>query len=197
LKVNSEQLLDEIIADVKSGVYDTNPIEEEPQVAPSEAAPKQKKSSVFKKILGVFTKILIVLLVTVLLLAGTLYGVMYVLAKGPSPTARDLFVHSVRETSAVGWLANLFFTEEEIALMSGEDKMEEYIETDTSLVTITQPTDGDDTDDEQGPQPDAWGLIDEDGDGIIIEQVKGSGYSGFMMVILDPSRVIMGSKPNS
>jgi len=122
---------------------------------------------------------------------------MYVLAKGPSPTARDLFVHSVRETSAVGWLANLFFTEEEIALMSGEDKMEEYIETDTSLVTITQPTDGDDTDDEQGPQPDAWGLIDEDGDGIIIEQVKGSGYSGFMMVILDPSRVIMGSKPNS
>ena len=197
MKVNSEQLLDEIIADVKSGVYDTNPIEEEPQVAPSEAAPKQKKSSVFKKILGVFTKILIVLLVTVLLLAGTLYGVMYVLAKGPSPTARDLFVHSVRETSAVGWLANLFFTEEEIALMSGEDKMEEYIETDTSLVTITQPTDGDDTDDEQGPQPDAWGLIDEDGDGIIIEQVKGSGYSGFMMVILDPSRVIMGSKPNS
>ena len=196
MKVNSEQLLDEIIADVKSGVYDTNPIEE-PQVAPSEPAPKQKKPSVFKKILGVFTKILIVLLVTVLLLAGTLYGVMYVLAKGPSPTARDLFVHSVRETSAVGWLANLFFTEEEIALMSGEDKMEEYIETDTSLVTITQPTDGDDTDDEQGPQPDTWGLIDEDGDGIIIEQVKGSGYSGFMMVILDPSRVIMGSKPNS
>lgn len=196
MKVNSEQLLDEIIADVKSGVYDTNPIEE-PQVAPSEPAPKQKKSSVFKKILGVFTKILIVLLVTVLLLAGTLYGVMYVLAKGPSPTARDLFVHSVRETSAVGWLANLFFTEEEIALMSGEDKMEEYIETDTSLVTITQPTDGDDTEGEQGPQPDAWGLIDEDGDGIIIEQVKGSGYSGFMMVILDPSRVIMGSKPNS
>jgi len=66
LKVNSEQLLDEIIADVKSGVYDTNPIEEEPQVAPSEAAPKQKKSSVFKKILGVFTKILIVLLVAFL-----------------------------------------------------------------------------------------------------------------------------------
>ena len=197
MKVNSEQVLDKIIADVKAGVYDIDPIVEEPEVAPSEPAPRQKKPSVFKKILGVLAKILIVLLVTVLLLAGTLYGVMYVLAKGPSPTARDLFVHSVRETSAVGWLANLFFTEEEIALMSGEDKMEEYIETDTSLVTITQPTEGDEADSDQGPQPDAWGLIDEDGDGIIIEQVKGSGYSGFMMVIQDPSRVIMGSKPNS
>ena len=36
-----------------------------------------------------------------LLLAGGLYGVMYVLAKGPSPTARDMFVRSVRETSAI------------------------------------------------------------------------------------------------
>ena len=197
MKINAEQLLDEVIAEIEAGVYDPTPAAEEPQPEPTIPVTKKKKPSVVKKILGVLAKILIVLLVTVLLVAGTLYGVMYVLAKGPSPTARDLFVHSVRETSAVGWLANLFFTEEEIALMSGDDNVEEYIETDTSLVTITTPTEGDKDDSQQGPQPDAWGLIDEDGDGIIIEQVKGSGYSGFMMVILDPSRVIMGSKPNS
>lgn len=193
----SEQMLEEIIADVKAGVYDSAP---KSQASPAERpkpAPVKKKVSVFKKIMVVATKVLIVLLVTVLLLVGTLYGVMYVLAKGPSPTARDLFVHSVRETSAMGWLANMFFTEEEIARMSGGDNVEEYIETDTSLVTITQPTDDVDQDASQGPKPDAWGLIDEDGDGIIIEQVKGSGYSGFMMVIQDPSRVIMGSKPSS
>ena len=40
-------------------------------------------------------------------------------------------------------------------------------------------------------------LIDEDGDGIIIEPIKGEGYSGYMMVVLDPSRVIMGCQPEN
>ena len=120
---------------------------------------------------------------------------MYVLAKGPSPTARDLFVRSVRETSAIGFLANLYFTEDEInEIIQGKD-IAEYIETDTSLIQIPQPEP--DNSDSQGPVADQWGLVDEDGDGIIVEDVKGQGYSGKMMIVLDPSRVIMGSVPSS
>lgn len=201
MKQQSELELDEIIASMKA-VNSTSVWEEESEAAaaPREVSQPQqpeKKPSLARRVFGVLAKVLIFLLVTVILVAGTLYGVMYVLAKGPSPTARDLFVHSVRETSAVGWLANLFFTEEEIALMSGDDTIDEYIETDISQVQIPQPTVDQGNDEEQGPQPDAYGLIDEDGDGIIIQTVKGQGYSGFMMVIQDPSRVIMGSKPNS
>ena len=124
-------------------------------------------------------------------MAAALYGVMYVLAKGPSPTARNLFVMSVRETSAMGFLANLFFTEDEIAQIMG-NQTEEIAETDTSLITIQRekPENSDRI-------PDAWGLVDEDGDGIILEPVKGETYSGYMMVVLDPSRVIMGSVPKS
>ena len=140
-------------------------------------------------------KILIGLVTTLLLLVVTLYGVMYVLAKGPSPTARDLFVRSVRETSAIGFLANLYFTEDEInEIIQGKD-IAEYIETDTSLIQIPQPEP--DNSDSQGPVADQWGLVDEDGDGIIVEDVKGQGYSGKMMIVLDPSRVIMGSVPSS
>ncbi len=36
----------------------------------------------------------------------------------------------------------------------------------------------------------------DDGDGIIIEQVKKKGFQGYMMVVLDPSRVFVG-KPQS
>ncbi len=190
-----DQELEQLIQEVHDGVYNSE--QDLPREAPT--APEAKRPTVLKKVLAVVGavagKVLIVLLLTVVLLVATLYGVMYILAKGPSPTARDLFVHSVRETSAVGWLANLFFTEEEIQLMSGSNQIDEYIETDTSLVEIPKPTDT--QDDDQGPQPDQWGLIDEDGDGIILEEVKGSGYSGYMMVVLDPSRVIMGSIPNS
>lgn len=132
-----------------------------------------------------------ILLETLSILIIALYGVMYALAKGPSPTARNLFVLSVRETSAVGFLANLFFSEEEIAQMGASLAEEEYQETDTSLIVFV-PTDK--PEEGQAPQPDQWGLVDEDGDGIIIDAVRGESYQGYMMVVLDPSRVIMGSK---
>ena len=138
----------------------------------------------FLKILG---RIGIVLLETVLLAAFALYGLMYVIANGPSPTAKELFVFSVRETSAVGFLADLFFSEEEIAAMENKTPIEDFEDTDTSLIVI--PTDPKD----ETPKADAWGLVDEDGDGIILETVSGEGFSGYMMVVLDPSRVVMGS----
>lgn len=150
----------------------------------------EKEKTKLRKALGIAGKCMIVLLQTVLLLAVALYCVMFVLAKGPSPTARDIFVLSVRETSAVYWLADLFFTKEEIAAIEKGDGVEEFEDTDTSL--IQRPT-GPDTDD--SPKPDAWGLIDEDGDGIIVDPIKGEGFAGYMMVVLDPSRVIMGSCP--
>ena len=158
---------------------------------------KAKKRSFW----GFIGRLLLFLVETALLLVIALYGVMFVLAKGPSETARNLFVMSVRETSAMGGVANIFFTDAEIAAMENRAEVEDFIETDTSLIQIPKETepqeDAEETPENQGPQPDAWGLIDEDGDGIIIEEVKGEGYSGYMMVVLDPSRVIVGSVPES
>ena len=129
------------------------------------------------------------LLETLLLLGLTLYAAGYVVTHGPSETAKELFVRSVKETSAVGFLADLYLEEAEIdAILAVEDVME-YVETDTSMITIAEnkPESG----------ADAWGLVDEDGDGIILEEVKGEGFVGYMMVVLDPSRVILGSDPDN
>ena len=167
----------------------------EPEDQSSYKKGKTAKKSAVRIILGVLGKLLCVLLETVLLAAVALYGVMFVLAKGPSPTARNIFVLSVRETSAVGFLANLFFTDEEIAQIEAGGNTIEFEDIDTSLIVIPKPTQPDDP--QQGPKPDEWGLIDEDGDGIIIDSVKGEGFSGYMMVVLDPSRVIMASKPEA
>ena len=155
----------------------------------------REKPSAVKRIFTAFFRTVLVLMETVLLVAMLLYGVMYVVAKGPSPTARDLFVMSVRETSAIGFLADLFFSEEEIAQIEASKNSVEYVETDPSLININTEV----SSPESGGQSnaDAWGLVDEDGDGIILQPVKGEGFSGFMMVVLDPSRVIMGSKPES
>ena len=156
----------------------------------------RKPSAIHRIFTGLF-RLVLVLLETVLLVAMLLYGVMYVVAKGPSPTARDLFVMSVRETSAIGFLANLYFTDEEIAQIEAGKNSYEFVETDTSLISINTEGSEPDGDSSQGSKADAWGLVDEDGDGIIIDPVKGEGFSGYMMIVLDPSRVIMGSIPES
>lgn len=149
------------------------------------SAPKRRKLSPK----ALITRILSVLLVTVLLIVGGVYGVMFILTKGPSPTARATFVRSVRETSAIGFLANWFLTDEEIAEIDAAGDMGVLEETDTSLISTDTV--------HSGSEPDAWGFVDEDGDGIIIDPVKGEGYIGYMMIVLDPSRVIMGSVPES
>ncbi len=154
---------------------------------------KEKALTYTKRALKVTGKVLAVLLETVLLAAVALYCAMFVLAKGPSPTARDLFVLSVRETSAMGFLADLFFTEEEIAAIEKGDAAVEYEDTDTSIIVI--PTDPPQAEDK--PQTDAWGLTDEDGDGIILDTVRGEGYTGYMLVVLDPTRVVLATDPEN
>ncbi len=217
---NDEKNVDELISDIHSLLGDRIS-ETEAQMANIQAqqAPRRKqeippehkqrmkksgkkKAGVGRKIFAVIGKILLILLETVVLAAVSLYALMFVLCKGPSTHARDLFITSVRETSAVGFLANLFYTEEEILAMmpTAAEESSQYMYTgpvEIQIVPTTQPSDPEGGEVPQGPQPDAWGLIDEDGDGIIIEDVKGEGFVGKMMVILDPSRVIMGSNPET
>ncbi|MBE6916874.1 MAG: phosphodiester glycosidase family protein [Ruminococcaceae bacterium] len=152
----------------------------------------RREAHTAKPIMRIIGKVLLFLALNLLLIVLGLYGVLYTVAKGPSPTMRDLFVRSVRETSAMGFLADWFLTEAEIDAILSQGKDVEIEDTDPSLIVIPQPTEPEDTDE---PFKDAWGLVDEDGDGIIIDPVKGEGFVGYMMVVLDPSRVIMASKP--
>lgn len=188
--------LEELIADANDCLRRTEHSSSDRDPIPVQNAKTKRREKRPRKAVRALIMTLIILLETVLLLAGTLYGVMFVLAKGPSPTARNLFVRSVRETSAVGFLANLFYSEAQIQQIIGDNNaVPDYEEMDDSLVQIPQPKPDDETPDT--PETDAWGLIDEDGDGIIVEEVRGEGYYGYMMVVLDPSRVIMGSVPES
>lgn len=156
---------------------------------------EKKKEPAGRRIGRFFGRLLLLLLETVLLLALVLYTAMFVLAKGPSPTAAREFVMTVRETSALKFLAGWFFSDAEIAEMEASKSAGIYVETDTSLIEISaEPAE---TDPEGGRKPDAWGLVDDDGDGIIVERVNGQGYNGYMMIVLDPSRVVMGCRPAS
>ena len=141
-----------------------------------------------RKIGKVAGRVLAFLLVTLLLIVVGLYGVMWVLMKGPSPSAQKLFTLSVRETSAVGFLANVYLTEDEIAAIVNENSAAASSETtNASLITITEA--GQSSDNEGA----SAGETDNFADGIKIEEIKGSTYKGFMMIVDDPLRVFVGT----
>lgn len=132
-----------------------------------------------KKIGKWFGRILITILVTVIILVCGIYALMCVLVYGPSKKAGELFVMSVRETSAIGFLADWFYTPEEIEEITRNNSVKEATAvTDTSLVH-TVPVTAQETE------------IPE----IEVLDVSGATYTGKLMIIRDPSRVFVGTVP--
>lgn len=144
---------------------------------------KKKKKS---RAACVIRRILLVLLTVILAVLAALLGVVYVMEKGPSETARNLFVISCRETSAIKWVPNIFLSNEQVELIAAQNAIQETDDiTDPGLVKIPAPAD---IKEAASSDPD----IDPDGDGIDIIDVSGSTFKGKMMVVYDPSRVFVG-----
>lgn len=123
-------------------------------------------------------RIAITFVVTLVLLLIGLYGVMAMLVYGPSETAKDQFVMSVQETSAIGFLANWFCSDDEIAQIKQNNSVKDTDEiTNTDLVQIGQS---------------AQAADDETPDIEVID-IKGGTYRGKLMKIKDPSRLFVGT----
>ncbi|MCQ2417550.1 MAG: phosphodiester glycosidase family protein [Oscillospiraceae bacterium] len=129
----------------------------------------------------IICRALIVLLTTIVLLVVGLLMMMLVIAKGPSPSAKKLFVCSVKETSAIGFLADWFYTEEEITEYLGSFRETQTDEvTNPELVQISAQSVSD------GAQQSGERKQTE------IIEVSGSTFKGKLMKISDPSRVYVG-----
>ena len=128
-------------------------------------------------------RVLIVILTTLILTVIALYLLMLVIAKGPSPSAKKLFVCTVKETSAIGFLANWYYSDEEIAeyLGSFRDNTTEEV-TNPELVKIAPKTEGQPATDSSGKVQPETELVD----------VSGKTFRGKLLKIKDPSRVYVG-----
>ena len=97
-----------------------------------------------KKKKHVFGRLMAFLGVTLLCVILTLFGVIWVFEKGPSPTLTGIFCNTVRETSAIRWLSDIFLSEEELSqylLQSTEDLDTEQVN--TSLIHIAEKRESD------------------------------------------------------
>ena len=122
---------------------------------------------------------------------------------GPSQTVGDLLTVSMLETSALKFVPRIFYSrakvEEIVARNSVSDDTEE---TDTSLIEVAKPTPTPDPNATQAPAeasvsapsstPTPENLLSSE-DGVEVYSVKSGTYSGYMMVVLDPARVTVGT----
>lgn len=149
-----------------------------------------------KKVGKLASRILIIALVTLLLTAAGLYAAMFIMVKGPSPTVGKLFILSLKETSAGGFIADWFMSEEEINALLSEKAEEEAEEINASLIKL--PERKDEPDDTVSPgvetgDEDGSGEQNERLEGIEVHDVSGGTYNGKMIVVRDPTRVFVGT----
>lgn len=166
-----------------------------------------KVKEIFKKIFTdkvkrIILRTLCILLVTIILGATALFGLLTVLIKGPSRTASATIVRTLRETRRGMHVPELFLSIEEINSIINTNSTESLEPQDTSLIQIAistpTPTSPDltqdpaNTDDPVGPTA-TPNPTDPDGDGIEIIDIKGESYSGVLMIVKDPSRIFLGT----
>jgi len=143
---------------------------------------KERNSAKKNKVIIYIRRTLITLLLTIVILLGGLYSVMGMLVHGPSPTAKNLFVMSVKETSAIGFLANWFLSEEQVQEIMDRNSIKDTDEvTNTKLVEVGATGT---TSVENAEMP-----------AIQIVDIKGGTYKGKLMIIKDPSTVFVGTVP--
>lgn len=155
----------------------------------TERVKRKKKSTARKKISTVIGRIFAVIGTTLGMLIAGIYCVMLVCTHGPSPIAKELFVLSVRESSAGGFLANMVVSPSEIKRIEENNKV-----ADTDEVTDTDLIDFDENKNNVREELDRNGLkpyLDEDG--LLFYKVSGPTFAGTMVVVKDPSRVFVGA----
>ena len=142
-----------------------------------------------KKIIHIFLKFLLVVLITVVIFCGTFYGMLLKFKNGPSIAARNLFISTIMETGQLKFVASLVCTPEEIQEIVGSNAMAQMeAEVDTSLIGAAATPDTDKTADDS-EQPEEY--FDENG--LRIDEISGRTFFAKMMVIKDPKQVCVGT----
>ena len=147
---------------------------------------KRRRKARIGKLMTVLDRVFGFMLVTVLVVGIAGLGLVYVFTKGPSETLRDDFVMTMLETRRFDFMSNLFLTSEEVQEIRKVNQQTVSYEQDSSLISISSAAAiGAATVEETYAQ-------DDDGDGIIFENVKGAGFAGYLITVLDPTRVFVG-----
>ena len=139
---------------------------------------KKKKTTTWRikaSIRRVSRQTLLMVLTVAITVMLTGYIALLLVLKGPSPTVSDMVVSTMWETRRGKAIINALFTDEEI----------EQILAQNSVGTPQQAevTDEDNTE---------WVIPEDEKDDIQVIDIHGGTYSGKLMIVRDPNRIVLG-----
>lgn len=174
---------------VKSAEPENDEVKKDNAALKAEKAEKKKvKKMKRRKRQRFWDRIAGFIIVTVLVGGCACLGLEYIILKGPSPALRDMFVSTMDETRRFRFVPQIFLTADELNEIRASAEMSTDISTDTTMINVASKIENVQSDN----HTDAYGLVDEDGDGIIFKDIKGNGFVGYMTIVLDPTRVFVG-----
>ena len=155
-------------------------------ISPELEYEKRRRKAKLGKLMTSLDRIFGFMLATALVVVIAGLGLVYVFTKGPSESLKEDFVMTMLETRRFDFMTNLFLTSEEVQEIRKASQETVSYEQDSSLISISSAAAiGAASVEENYAQ-------DDDGDGIIFENVKGAGFAGYLITILDPTRVFVG-----
>lgn len=146
-------------------------------------------------------------LVTVLVIGVCGYCGGLILFRGPSKKLNTMVKYTFLETRRFNFVPYLFLSDEEVDQQGYSDRRNNgsgdgertnvalFDEPVAAPVPVSLPAEGETGAEpvDLGPQPDAYGILDEDGDGIVLQKLNYKGSTAYVMIIYDPSRVFVGT----
>lgn len=145
------------------------------------------------KLVKIVSRFFIIFFTTILLLLVLLFGVLFILLKGPSEQATKLFALSCYETSAMKWVPGLFLSDSEFdailhpaSSVVAADDVGKAEEVDFKALPIAK-------DAGEGVSFDGEVNVDESLPELEINDLIGGTYKGKIMIVRNPARVQVGS----
>ncbi len=161
---------------------------------------KTKKKHTKRKKYSVVGRVALVIVTVIFVLVFALFAVLKTIATGPSETVRDLLVLSAMQASATKWVPGLFLPDDivEDIISKSEDVNVDVIPMDSIVkpnptpdTNVTPDTDNNDDTTEPTPPPvDEWA---DAIDGMKYETYRGATYKAYILLVKDPSRIMVGT----
>ncbi len=145
-----------------------------PSPAPGKYRERDSAGKIAARGVGRFFGVVGTVVAAVLVLA---FGAITVVCKGPFPVAKELFVVSVNETSAVKFLSRIYFSKAEVEKIIEQNAVQAPEEVTDTTVEFAPPADE---------------TVAQD---IEIVEVNGPTFVGKLMIVHDPSRVRLATLP--
>ncbi len=131
----------------------------------------------------VIFRIFLSLITLILCVTVTVLTAAYVLLNGPCKPLRDRLVLSAMQASATKWLPGLFLADDTVEQIVANS----YV-VNTDVISLDEYA-AESKNDVQGKEDEWKNAID----GMILENISGATFNGYILLIKDPSRVFVGT----